>query len=52
MTPVVPDILQPNPTVRVDLVRVKRALLFAFAGGGSDETLHQCLDEATVAPTS
>lgn len=52
MTPEVPDILQPNPAVRVDLVRIKRALLFAFAGGGSDETLHQCLDEATVAPTS
>lgn len=52
MAPEVPDILQPDPTVRVDLVRIKRALLFAFAGGGSDETMHRCLDEATVAPTS
>ncbi len=52
MAPDVPDILEPDPRVRVDLVRIKRALLFAFAGGGSDETMHRCLDEATVAPTS
>lgn len=47
-----PDILYPRPTTRVDIVRLKRTLLFAFAGGSADDALLRCLDEAVNPPST
>ncbi len=40
----IPDILNPIPKQRVDLDRLKEALIFCFAGGGADDVLTGCLN--------
>ncbi len=43
-----PDILNPIPKQRVDLDRLKEALIFCFAGGGADDVLTGCLNGVAV----
>ena len=48
----VADLLEPVPRARLDLRRIERAMDFAFASGGTFTELDDCLDHATVSPTS
>ena len=47
-----PDLLEPIPRVRVDLGSLERAVDLAFAAGGTETALDDCLDRATRAKTS
>ncbi|HTJ84994.1 MAG TPA: DNA mismatch repair protein [Polyangiaceae bacterium] len=49
--PTVPDLLSPEPTLRVDEGNVRRAIAFAFAAGDGADSLASALDEAR-APAS
>ncbi len=51
MTPI-PDLLHLVPMARVDLSLVREVLAFAFAGGGSDVTVHECCDPKRIAPST
>lgn len=45
----IPDLLHGVPMARVDLMLVSRTLRFAFAAGGSDAALAECLDQTHLA---
>ncbi len=45
----IPDLLHPTRMVRVDLESVLHALRFAFATGGTDVPLYECLDQTYLA---
>jgi DNA mismatch repair protein MutS2 len=49
--PVIPDILHPNPSLRIDLERTKLALTLALASGSAGGLFAEALDSATMAPS-
>ena len=48
----VPDLLSPEPTLRLDEAAVRRAIAFAFAAGDGADTLATELASARMAPSS
>lgn len=50
--PIIPDILHPTPSCRIDLARTKLALTLALASGSAGGLFAEVLDGATHAPSS
>jgi DNA mismatch repair protein MutS2 len=48
----VPDLLHPEPTRRIDVEQTRVALSMAFAGGTSGGLFSEALERATLAPSS
>lgn len=48
----VPDLLHPRPSCRIDFEHTKLAIALAFAGGASGGVLSEALDKAHVAPSA
>jgi len=46
--PLVPDLLHPTPMVRLNLSQLEQALSFAFAAAGSDVSLYEQLEHASL----
>ncbi len=46
--PAVPDLLHPTPIVRLNLSQLEHALSFAFAAAGSDVSLYEQLEHASL----
>ena len=46
-----PDLLEPTPRARLDLVRIERAMDFAFASAGTFTELDDCLDHIEPLPS-
>jgi DNA mismatch repair protein MutS2 len=49
---VIPDLLHPTPTTRIDIEQTKTAIALAFASGVSGGLFADALDRASVAPSS
>lgn len=51
-TTIVPDLLHPSPSARLDLAVLEGALDFAFAAGGTYSEIDDCLDRRARVPSS
>jgi DNA mismatch repair protein MutS2 len=52
MTPPVPDLLHPSPSLRLNRAALEQALTFAFAAGETGDGIARVLDGCEVAPSS
>lgn len=50
--PTIPDLLHPQPLLRIDLEKTRLGLSLAFAGGVSGGLFEEALDQATLAPST